>query len=117
MLAGDLRPPQRVRNLPHNWIEQKGKEREEKKGIRTGPALLRGSHARGKESAPWEATQLMGRAARTQGNLSASEKSAGAGLRRAKQRESRTDHWHHCLGLHSLRHLGAGWALRLGLWR
>ena len=67
MLAEDPRLPKRARN-PLNWVEQKEKKRkrkreERKKGIRTGPALLRGSRERGKESVPWEAMQLTGRSA------------------------------------------------------
>lgn len=48
-------------------------------------------------------------------DLKASEKSRAAGLRRAKQRESNTDHWYHLQGHHSLRHSEGGWALRLRL--
>ena len=47
MLAEDLRAPETARSLPHNWVEQKGKKeresKEKEKGIRKGPALLRGS--------------------------------------------------------------------------
>ena len=47
---------------PHNWIEKRKKgereKRKKKKGIRTGPALLRGSCERGKESTHWGALKL-----------------------------------------------------------
>ena len=49
-------------------------------------------------------------------NLKVTKKSAAAGLRRAKQRESHRDHLHHCPGHHSLRCSGGGWVLRLRLW-
>ena len=55
-LVEDLRLPKRARNHPHNWVEQKEKNRREKKGIWMGPALWRRSYKRGKESSPWEAT-------------------------------------------------------------
>ena len=48
------------------------------------------------------------------GNLKASEKSAAAGLRRAKQRELHRP-LVPCPRCHSLRCLGRGWALRLSL--
>ena len=58
MLAEDLTLPERARTPPHNWVERKEetRERKEKKDIWTGPALLRGSYKRGKESAQWKAT-------------------------------------------------------------
>ena len=40
------------------------------------------------------------------------EKSAKGGLRRAKQRENKTDKEYHLLEYHSLRHASGGWALR-----
>ena len=48
------------------------------------------------------------------GNLKASEKSAAAGLRRAKQRAVQTIGTT-ALRHHSLRHKGRDWVLRLGL--
>ena len=45
------------------------------------------------------------------------EKSTAAGLRRAKQSESHTNHLHHCPRHHSLSCLGRSWALRLRLRR
>ena len=50
-------------------------------------------------------------------DLKVSKKSTGAGLRRAKQSESSTDHLHHCPGHYSLRHSSRDWALRIRLWR
>ena len=45
------------------------------------------------------------------------QKSAEAGLRRAKQRERHTDYLHDCPGQQSLRCSGGGWELRVRLWR
>ena len=46
------------------------------------------------------------------------EKSAPAGLRREKQKDSHTDHWYHCPQIPQPEtSLGWGWALRLRLWR
>lgn len=45
-LAEDPTPPRRARNPPQNWVQQqeeKGEKGREEKGVRTGPALLRGS--------------------------------------------------------------------------
>ena len=50
-----------------------------------------------------------------QRDLKVAEKSAVAGLKRAKLRESCIDHLHHHPGHHSLRCLGRGWMLIL--WR
>ena len=77
MLAEDLKPPKRARNPPHNWVEQKEKKKRERKGIKMGPALLRGSCERGRR---W-GDHLRWR------DLKASEKRATAGMRREKQRE------------------------------
>ena len=56
----DLKPPKEARNPPHNWVEQKEKkkraEKKKKKGIRMGPALLRGSSQGEEALTPWEAT-------------------------------------------------------------
>lgn len=48
MQAEALRPPKMARNPAHNCVGQKEKKKESerrggKKGIRTGPVLLRGS--------------------------------------------------------------------------
>jgi len=51
-MPAELKPPKKARNSPHNWVEQKEKKREKRE--KKGPALLRGSCERGKESAPWE---------------------------------------------------------------
>ena len=74
-------------------------------------AHLKGSCERKKEPTPWQATLLMGR----QKDLKFTKKSAAAGLRRAKQSESCTDHLYHHPGHHSLRCLGGVWVLRLRL--
>ena len=50
-------------------------------------------------------------------DLKITEKSAAAGLRRAKQSEIHTDHLYHHPRHHSLRCLGGGWALRPRLQR
>ena len=50
-------------------------------------------------------------------DLKVTKKSTAAGLRRAKQSESRRDHLHHCSGHHNLGCWGGGWALRLRLQR
>ena len=52
-----------------------------------------------------------------QRDLKVAKKSTAAGLRRAKQSESCTDHLHHHPRQHSLRCLGEGWVLRLRLLR
>ena len=51
-----------------------------------------------------------------QRDLNVSEKSTAAGLTKAKQSESRTNHWYHLPGHHSPRHSDRGWVLRLRLW-
>ena len=101
----ELKPPQRARNPPHNWIEQKKKgEREGEKRhqdetsiLETEPRKRKGTHSLGsylanRDQPRWRDHKI-------------AEKSAAAGLRRAKQNESHTDHLHHRLGHHSLRHL------------
>ena len=50
-------------------------------------------------------------------DLKVAKESAAAALRRAKQRESRTEYLHHHPRHHSLRCSGRGWVLRLRLWR
>ena len=47
----------------------------------------------------------------------ASEKCAAARLRRAKQRDSCTNHQHHRPGQHRLKCWGRGWELRLRIWK
>ena len=41
MLAEELKAPKRAGNPPHDWVEQKEREREIE-GIRTGLEILRG---------------------------------------------------------------------------
>ena len=99
---------QKTLNLPKGqetlhitgWNKRKKRER---KGIRRGLGLLRGSCERGKEPRPWEAAEPTVRSAETEGPQSLAEersswteegKAAGA-LRR---------HWYHLPGHHSLRH-------------
>ena len=62
--------------------------------MRTKPALQRGSCERGKESTPWEATQLMGKSAKMEGPQSLGEK--WSSQRKAKQGESSRNNWYHC---------------------
>ena len=50
-------------------------------------------------------------------DLKVTEKNTAAGLGRAKQSESHTDHLNHQPRHHSLRHSDGGWALRLRFWR
>ena len=80
-----------------------------------GLAFLNGNCEKEKKLTLWEATQY-GDQPRWKDHKVV-EKSAAAGLRRAKQSESSTDHLHHCLRHHSLRFSGGGWALRFRLWR
>ena len=57
MRAEERKPPKRARNSWQNWGEQKKKkEREKEKGIRIGPAFLRGNCEGEKEPTSWEAT-------------------------------------------------------------
>ena len=83
----DFQKGRKKRNLPHDWVEQKGKEREVgKKEFRTRPTLLRSICIRGKESAPWEAPDWQGNQLGWRRCLKASEKSTATGLRKEKQR-------------------------------
>ena len=50
-------------------------------------------------------------------DLKVTKKSAAAGLRRAKQSESSTDHLHNCPRYHKLTCSGRGWGLGLRLQR
>ena len=52
-----------------------------------------------------------------QRDLKASEKSRAVGLRRAKQRDSHTNHYYHYLQTLEPEMLCRGWAMRLGLQR
>ena len=105
VLAEELKPPQRARNPPHNWIEQKKKgEREGEKRhqdetsiLETEPRKRKGTHSLG--------SYLANRDQPRRRDHKIAEKSAAAGLRRAKQNESHTDHLYHRLGHHSLRPL------------
>ena len=104
MLAEELKPTKRERNPQQNWVEQKKKKREgEKKGIRTGLALLRGSCEREKEATHPGKPPNQYRDQLRWTDLKVNEKSSAAGLRRAKQSESLRDYRYHHSREHSLR--------------
>ena len=88
--------------------KERKRRRGEKRGINTGPVLLRGGNEREKESTPWEANQDRGRTSKPWRKLQQPD-------RRAKQRDSCTEHQYHCPGHYSLRH--SGWVLRFRLQR
>ena len=92
MLAEELKPPKRARNSWHNWAEQKKKR--ERKGNQDGLAFPRGSCKGEKEPTSWEATNWR-KDQPSRRNLQVTKESAAAGLRTAKQGESRTDHLNH----------------------
>ena len=117
MLAEDLRLQKREENLHINWIGKKMKRERREKKNQDGTRLLRGSCERRKELAHCEAPNWQGDQPGWRGSLKVSEKSTADCLRRAKQRESCSDDWYHCLAHHSMIHLGEGWVLRLRLQR
>ena len=76
-----------------------------------GPALLRRSCERGKESAAWEATKLTGRSAETEGPQSLREQFSSWTEEGKEERERITDHRYYFQGHRSLRYSEGGWVL------
>ena len=115
-LTENLETLQRARNPPHNWVEQKEKkiEREKKNQDRTR-TILRELLKR-KSTQTWERHLTDQEISCDRGTSKCPcRENSSAGLRRAKQSESCTDHLHHCSGHHSLRSSGGGWMGRSGL--
>ena len=115
MLAEEHRPPKRSRNPPHNWVEQR-KESERERRKQTGLALQRGAVKEKRNAQPGKPPYWQGDQPRRR-DLKVAKKRAEAGLKRAKQSESCTNHLLHHPEHHSHRCLGGGWALWLRFWR
>ena len=116
MLAEEFKTPKRARNPWHNYVEEKRKKEKERKGIRMGLEFLRelwkrkGTHILGSHLTDQKISQ-------DGGTSKSLKKSTAAGLRRAQQGESHTDHLHHRSRQHGLRCSGRGRVLRLKLQR
>ena len=67
-----------------------------------GLVLLRGSFERGKESTPQKPLNWQGDQPKW-GDLKVLKKSTAARLRKAEQRQSRTEHWYRLMAHHRLR--------------
>ena len=108
----------RARKSPHNWIGQKEKRRERKKGIRMGTAPLGVCYKRGEVSIHLEAPLLV-RSTRTEvGGFKASEKSVAASTRSLKQRDAQLVLPSSASQPEMLIYLvGWVWGLRLRIWR
>ena len=103
MLAEDLKPPERARNPPYNWVEQMEGKKESgwESHSWEGPVKEeRNTHLR--KSPNWQGDRRRPR------DLKVAEKSAAAGLRKAKLSESHTDHLHHWPWTPQTKMLGRG---------
>lgn len=125
LLNADRRRPQaskRPRKSPHRWVGQKEKQkRREKKESGQDQHPLEGTVKEERFLHTGRCPDWWGDQLAEKGSSRTLQKSAAAGLRRAKQREVHTEGQCHHLAHPSLRYssTGAGRSriLRLGLWR